>query len=151
MHQPPIGSKTRRMQSFLCPGPTEPRARIQDCLSHCMGQGQHPRTCPQSGLCYCRVNPRDSAAETAAIPPPTSRQHSSLASQEAGKRVPTSLRHMSCRQSDCLLAPSGPEPVHHPQPDPRFCQLVYLPRLKGCLLLPPLGPPEPTLVCLCMD
>ena len=31
------------MEANLCPGPTELPARIQDCLPHCMGQGQTPR------------------------------------------------------------------------------------------------------------
>ena len=71
---------------------------------------------------------------------PITLEYPVLASQEAGRRVPTSSRPQSYQQSDCLLAPSGPEPVHPPQPDPRLCQMVYLPRFKGCLLLPPLAP-----------
>ena len=62
---------------------------------------------------------------------PITLEHPILASQEARRRVLTSSS----------LTLGGPEPVHPPQLDPRLCQLVYLSRLKGFLLLPLLDPP----------
>ena len=61
---------------------------------------------------------------------PITLENPALASQEARRRVPTSSS----------LALWGLKPIHLPQPDTRLCQLVYLPRLKGCFFLPLFGP-----------
>lgn len=143
------------LEAVLCSGPTSGLPEFRAAFPTLWASGNpHPHPAR-----YRRVNPGGSTAETVAIPLPQEARagtqntwphpkkqapwlnahrpgRPALASQEAGR----GHRPTSWQQSDCLLAPGGPRTVHPPQPDPRLGQLAYLPRLKGCLLLPPLGP-----------
>ena len=107
-----------------------------------------PPDLPTPGPHHCRVNPRGSTAEGNA----PSHKRQGLASKKSIKfwlnATHPGTPHFCWSRSqeegtdNSSLALGGPEPIRPPQLDPRLCQLVYLPRLKGCLILPLLGPPS---------